>query len=215
MTVGIQDGRATCKVSGHFVTELNKLSAFYLTTAHHSVCSKGPKIHFHMRTFMWALVAALFTVALCQILGVNQGALWEDYRWIHYGASRQQNITMYWEERSHRAMQRYGRDFKHSRSTWQAERAKCCMSLTICFSGKHRTTETGKRSEFEKEEGWVSGAHGDYQGSEAILCGSTILAMGHETFVNTLVLMCQCRSIHCSNSATTVSDGPVGHVVSV
>lgn len=29
---------------------------------------------------MWALVAALFTVALCQLLGVNQGALQEDYR---------------------------------------------------------------------------------------------------------------------------------------
>lgn len=42
-----------------------------------------------------------------------------------------------------------------------------------------------------------------------------MLAMGHETFVNTLVLMCQCRSIHCSKSAIAMSDGPVGHVVSV
>lgn len=83
------------KSVGHFVIELNKLFAFYLTTAHLSVCSKGPNIHFHTRTFMWALVAALFTVALCQLLGVNQGALQEDYRRIHYAASRQWNITMY------------------------------------------------------------------------------------------------------------------------
>lgn len=51
------------------------------------------------------------------------------------------------------------------------------------------------------------------QGSEAILRGTTMLAMGHDTFVNTLVLMCQCRSIHCS--AIAMSDGPVGHVVGV
>lgn len=68
------------KSVGHFVIELNKLLAFYLTAAHLSTCSKGSNIHFHTRTFMWALVAALFTITLCQFLGVNQGALQEDYR---------------------------------------------------------------------------------------------------------------------------------------
>lgn len=51
------------KSVGQFVTELNKLLAFYLTIACLGICSKGPRIHFHVRIFMWALVTALFIVA--------------------------------------------------------------------------------------------------------------------------------------------------------